>query len=147
MRYPVKITKDGDGFLAIFPDIPEAITGAETRGETLMLAQAALITAFEFYFEDEREIPSPSKPQHGWDTVHVPASICAKVLVLNNMLRENVSQSELARCMGTSKQEMQRIINLHHNTNIDQLDNALTALGKDLQIGVVVWQKRHKKSL
>ena len=53
------------------------------------------------------------------------------------MLRENVSQSELARRMGTSKQEMQRIINLHHNTKIDQLDNALAALGKDLQIGVV----------
>lgn len=137
MQYPVMIKKDGDGFLAKFPDIPEALTGGDTREETLKLAQDALITAFEFYFEDQRLVPEPSKAKKGQALVHVPASVWAKVLLLNTMLSENVTQAELARRMGTRKQEMQRIINLHHPTKIDQLDNALLALGKEIYMSVL----------
>lgn len=133
MQYPVIIEKDGDGFLARFPDIPEALSGGGTYDEALAEAQGALVTAFEFYFEDQRPIPLPSSVHDGV-LVDVPLSVWAKVLVLNTMLAEHVSQSELARRMGTRKQEVQRIINLEHSTKIDTLASAMRAMGRRLLI-------------
>lgn len=135
MQYPVFIEKDSDGFLARFPDIPEALSGGETYEEALAEAQGALVTAFEFYFEDQRPVPMPSPVNNGV-AVDVPLSIWAKVMVLNTMLAEHVTQSELARRMGTRKQEVQRIINLDHSTKIDTLASAMQAMGKRLRIDV-----------
>lgn len=135
MKYPVSIEKDGQTFMARFVDIPEALTCGDTYEEALQEAQDALLTAFEFYFEDQRPVPMPS-PLEDRTYVTVPASIWAKVLLLNTMLTERVTQAELAKRIGSRKQEMQRIINLGHNTKIDTLNKALEAMGKHLNISV-----------
>ncbi|GAB3298155.1 type II toxin-antitoxin system HicB family antitoxin [Pseudidiomarina andamanensis] len=135
MKYPVSIEKDGQTFMARFVDIPEALTCGDTYEEALQEAQDALLTAFEFYFEDQRPVPMPS-PLEDRAYVTVPASVWAKVLLLNTMLTERVTQAELAKRIGSRKQEMQRIINLGHNTKIDTLNKALEAMGKHLNISV-----------
>ncbi|MEO3988206.1 type II toxin-antitoxin system HicB family antitoxin [Plesiomonas shigelloides] len=135
LRYPVVITKDEDGFLATFPDIPEAITGHDDHKSTLAMALDALLTAFEFYFEDERIVPMPSAVE-GCDFVEVPISIWAKILVLNAMVENELSQTELANMMGIRKQEMQRIINLKHATKIDTLAAAMKAMGRAFRLDV-----------
>ncbi|RUO47517.1 type II toxin-antitoxin system HicB family antitoxin [Pseudidiomarina donghaiensis] len=135
MKYPVIIEKDGQTFMSRFIDIPEALTCGDTYEEALIEAQDALITAFEFYFEDQRPVPMPS-PVGNSPYVTVPASVWAKVLLLNTMLSERISQAELAKRMGSRKQEMQRIINLGHNTKIDTLNKALEAMDKHLTLSV-----------
>ncbi|MCW7762257.1 type II toxin-antitoxin system HicB family antitoxin [Photorhabdus luminescens] len=132
MRYPVKFEHDETGWAVMFPDIPEALTGGDTREEALAMAQDALVTAFDFYFEDRREIPTPST--EGEAFVEVPASIAAKVLLLNTMLQTRTSNAELARLLGTRPQEIQRIVSLGHSTKIDTIANALNALGKHLEL-------------
>ncbi|MFA9209181.1 MAG: type II toxin-antitoxin system HicB family antitoxin [Yersinia sp. (in: enterobacteria)] len=134
MRYPVKLQKDGDGYFVSFPDIPEALTQGETREEALEMARDALVTAFDFYFEDNRQVPLPS--DFGDDLVSVPASVWAKVLLLNTMLETGITNAELARRMGLKPQEVQRIVTLGHNTKIDTVEAALTALGKRLELSV-----------
>lgn len=134
MKYPVNIEQDGNSYSVSFPDIPEALTCADTYEEALTEAQDALVTAFEFYFEDERKVPEPSEITG--DFVSVPASVWAKVLVLNTMIDQKITQTELAQRIGTRKQEVQRIINLGHNTKIDTLAKALQAMGKELSISV-----------
>lgn len=133
MNYPVIVEPDGTTFLVRFPDIPEALTSGDTYEEALQEAQGALITAFEFYFEDQRPIPMPSDIK-SLPTVAVPASIWAKVLLLNTMLAQQVTQADLAKRIGTRKQEMQRIVDLRHHTKIDTLNTALNALGKRLSL-------------
>lgn len=134
MLYPVIIEQDDSTFMARFPDIPEALTCGDTPEEALAEAQDALLTAFEFYFEDERAVPLPSAIVG--DSVAVPASVWAKVLLLNELVAQGVSQTELAKRMNTRKQEVQRIINLAHATKIDTLNRALAALGKQLNLSV-----------
>ena len=95
MKYPVNIEKDVDGYNVSFLDIPEALTCADTYEEALTEARDALITVFEFYFEDERTIPAPSPITQ--DFVEVPLSVWSKVLVLNTMLEQHISQTELAK--------------------------------------------------
>lgn len=116
----------------MFPDIPEALTGGDTREEALAMAQDALVTAFDFYFEDRREIPPPSGLGEAF--VEVPASVAAKVLLLNAVVQSGVSNAELARMIDTRPQEVTRILDLHHSTKIDTIQKALAALGKSLEL-------------
>ncbi|GAA0462900.1 type II toxin-antitoxin system HicB family antitoxin [Aeromonas salmonicida] len=134
MKYKYTIEQDGAHWLATFPDIPEAITGAETLEETIELAEDVLLSSFDFYFEDNRPIPMPSPVADGDRFVIVPPSVVAKVLLLNTMLEQNVSQAELARRMNTRPQEVQRFIDLGHTTKIDRLEAALSVMGRHLDI-------------
>ncbi|MFE8049292.1 type II toxin-antitoxin system HicB family antitoxin [Brenneria goodwinii] len=132
MRYPVMFDSDETGWAVLFPDIPEAMTGGDTREEALTMAQDALVTALDFYFEDRREIPMPSST--GEVFVEVPASVAAKVLLLNAVVQQGVSNADLARLIGTRPQEVTRILDLHHATKIDTIQKALSALGKRLEL-------------
>jgi antitoxin HicB len=130
--YPVNLRKDGKFILVTFPDIPEAITQGDNRAHALEMAAEALESAMDFYFEDRRAVPIPSKPKPGQALVELPPSVSAKVLLLNEMLRQKVRPAELARRLGTTPQEVNRLTNLRHATKIDRVDKALRALGKRL---------------
>ncbi|WP_147195992.1 type II toxin-antitoxin system HicB family antitoxin [Pantoea sp. CCBC3-3-1] len=135
MRYPVTLDCDDTGCAVLFPDIPEAVTGGDTREEALAMAQDALVTAFDFYFEDRREVPPPSS--EGEAFVEVPASVAAKVLLLNAVVQAGVTNAELARMIDTRPQEITRVFDLHHSTKIDTIQKALSALGKRLELAAV----------
>lgn len=136
MYYPALIEKDTVGYAVSFRDIPEALTCADTTEAAAQEAAAALEEAMAFYFEDKRPVPPPSAPQQGEILVSLPASVYAKVLLLNEMLAQNVSNSELARRLHTTPQEMNRITDLAHNTKIDTIGRALNQLGKRLTLDV-----------
>lgn len=132
MRYPVKLEPDSGGYVVSFPDIPEALTQGDSREDALAAALDALVTAFEFYFEDGEAIPAPGEITG--DYVVVPASVTAKVLLLNAFVDSGLTQVELAKRMGVTKQEIQRVFNLQHATKIDTIQRALAVVGKQLEI-------------
>jgi antitoxin HicB len=136
LRYPALIESDGTGFMVSFRDIPEALTGGETLDEARAMAADALLTAMDFYFEDKRPVPAPSKAKKGEELIALPASVSAKVLLLNEMIAQKVTPSELARRLNTRPQDVNRIVNLGHVTKIDTIAEALEALGKHLELSV-----------
>ncbi|MDY4280837.1 MAG: type II toxin-antitoxin system HicB family antitoxin [[Pasteurella] mairii] len=137
MKYPAKFDPEDGGFNVTFRDIPEAITCGDDYQDALNMATDALITAMEFYFEDHRTVPLPSKAEKDEVLIELPDSIFAKVLLLNEMISQNISNAELARRIDVKPQEVQRITNLGHSTKIDTISRALSALGKQLQLSVV----------
>ncbi|MDR3214310.1 MAG: type II toxin-antitoxin system HicB family antitoxin [Azoarcus sp.] len=138
MKFPVNLTPDKDdgGFVVTFQDVPEAITQGDTVEEALAMAQEALETALEFYFEDKRAVPVPSKAKRGQNVIELPASLSAKVLLLNEMVTQNIRPAELARRLNTTPQEVNRLTNLRHTTRIDGIAAALHAMGRHLEISV-----------
>jgi antitoxin HicB len=134
MRYPVKIRRDGNYFLATFPDFPEAITQGASEEEALKAAQDALETALDFYFEDGRIVPTPSVPKRGQRYVELPVSLSAKVLLLNEMLQQKIRPAELARRLHTTPQEINRLTDIRHTSKIDGIAAAMKALGKHLEL-------------
>ena len=134
--YPARVTRDGDGYLVRFRDIPEALGGGGTREEAIDDARDALETAMEFYFEDSRPVPLPSAPRRGHVLVALPTSVAAKVLLLNTMLDQGITASELARRLHTSPQAVNRIVTLGHPTKIDTISDAITALGRTLTLAL-----------
>ena len=137
-KYPARLEPaEEGGFVVSFRDIPEALTQGESKEEALEMAADALLTAMDFYFEDRRPVPAPSKARRGEVLVELPTSTVAKVLLLNEMLAQDVKPAALARKMGTTPQEVNRIVNLHHVTKIDTIAAAVGSLGKQLEIRVV----------
>lgn len=138
LRYPAKFTAQREGgFVVTFPDIPEAITQGEDREDALLHARDALETALEFYFDGYRAVPAPSRQKRGQEFVELPSSVAAKVLLLNEMIRQKVRPAELARRLKTTPQEVNRLTNIRHTSRIDGIAGAMKVLGKTLEIRAV----------
>ena len=119
-----------------FRDIPEALTQGDDEKEALEMAEDALINALDFYFDDQRPVPLPSKAKRGERLVGLPLSIAAKVLLLNEMLAQNIRPADLARRMNVLPQEVNRLISLDHKTKIDTVALALLSLGRRFELTV-----------
>jgi antitoxin HicB len=137
LRYPAKFkpAKEG-GFVVTFRDIPEAITQGESVEDAMIQARDALETALDFYFDDRRVVPAPSKAKRGERLIELPASLSAKALLLNEMVRQRVRPADLARRLHTTPQEITRLTDVRHRTRIDSIAAALQALGKQLELRV-----------
>jgi antitoxin HicB len=56
------------------------------------------------------------------------------VRLLNEMIAQEVTPSELARRLNTRPQDVDRIVDPHHTTKIDTVAAALKAPGMPLQV-------------
>ena len=141
-KYPARFEAAPEGgFVVTFRDIPEAITQGDTLEESQEMARAALITAMDFYFEDQRQVPAPSKRQKGEQFVELPPSLAAKVALLNAKLATGAKPVDVARAIGCKAQEMTRIFDFHHTTKIDTIAAALAAMGYGLELKVTILPK------
>lgn len=138
MKYPAifKPAEDTGGYEVSFRDIPEAITCGDNLEDAIVMAEDALVTCMDFYFDDKRPVPMPSAPQPGDRLIELPPSVAAKVLLLNEMLSQNVRPVDLARKMNARTQDVTRLLNLKHATKIDAIAMAVKALGKDLEMRI-----------
>ena len=138
MNYPVKLVRDSnDAILVDFPDVPEAHTFGDDREEALMRAGEALESALSAYIELRRDIPAPSKPKRGQPVVSLPALVDAKVRLYSAMRASRIGKAELARRLNCHLPQIDRLLDLNHNSRLDQLEAALRVLGKRLVVSVV----------
>lgn len=137
MKYPIDIALDSNGqYLVTFPDIPEAATAADTKEEALAMAVDALESALDFYFDDKRPVPAPSKARRGQAAVDLPATAAAKALLHNEMLARGIKKAELARRMKMAAPNVERIFHAKHGTKFETLEAAFAALGRKIEISV-----------
>lgn len=131
-KYPVELTPDdNDTILVTFPDIPEAVTFGEDRDEALMRAEDALETALEMYLDHRRDLPHPS-PAKGRLTVSPSAQTCAKLEVYKAMKEAGLRKTDLAKRLGWHLPQVDRLLDLHHASRFEQIEAALSAMGKRL---------------
>ncbi len=89
--YPCRIERDGDGWVASFPDVPEALTGGSDYEQTVELAADALATALgRSYLERGRPLPPPGTRRSGEVLVPVPTMV-ADELAPSSMMHRNQS--------------------------------------------------------
>jgi len=132
MRYPVDVVHGHSGFIIYCRDLPEVEVVGKTRESALTDCPAEIMKAFETYFSARNPIPMPSLL--GETFVEMPASLTAKVLLLNEIIRQEITNAELAKRMGLSRQDVTRILDLSHTTKIDTIQKALLVLGKRLEL-------------
>lgn len=125
------------GVLAQFIDLPEAHTfgasEAEAGGDH---ALDCLIAALGGYIKLGRAIPEPS-PARGRPVVILPPLVAAKLALYQAMRAERITRTELARRLGVQENAVRRLLDLDHRSHLDQIDRALAALGRRLEVRVV----------
>jgi antitoxin HicB len=135
LRYPVKFTRDHDGtVLVTAPDLPEVATFGETVEDALTRAGDAIATALQGRITDRREIPAPSTVRRRQRLVALPAIVAAKLALYRAMMDTGTRKSDLARKLGVHAPQVDRLLDLDHNSRIDQLEDAARAIGREMHI-------------
>ena len=137
--YPCQLTPDEDGgFVATFPDVPEAITGGDDRADALAMAEDALATALAGYVHEKWEIPTPSEPVDGQFSVPVPSVVAAKLALYSAMRAQRITKVELAERLGVSESAVRKLTNPDHRSHMSQVQRALREVGRRLKVEVTV---------
>ncbi|MGA3188868.1 MAG: type II toxin-antitoxin system HicB family antitoxin [Bryobacteraceae bacterium] len=96
----------------------------------------ALETAFIALMSDRSPIPEPSRIKRGMDSVTLPALAEAKISLYREMLAADMRKAELARRLGWHKPQVDRLLDLRHDSPLDQMERAFAALGKRVRIAI-----------
>ena len=133
--YPCRIERDGDGWMASFPDVPEALTGGSDYEQTVELAADALVSALSrSYVERGRELPPPGARAPGEVLIPVPALVAGKLALYSTMRRNRITRAELARRLTVSVTTARRIVDPQHRSHIEQVERAVRAVGRVLVV-------------
>ena len=128
--YKAELIDDPDGgFVVTFPDVPEAITGGNTRAQALVMAEDALAVALLGRIDDGAELPGAVATGRDLVPVSVPAAVAAKLAVIIAWKASGQSKSKLADTLGVNEKEVRRMLDPNHNTSLARLDRAMQALG------------------
>jgi antitoxin HicB len=131
--FPYGFEPDAGGVAVQFIDVPEAHTFGETEAKAGGNALDCLIAALGGYVKLGREIPTPS-PARGRPVAILPPLVSVKLALYEAMRRQRVTRTELARRLSLQENAVRRLLDLDHRSHIDQVDSALAALGKRLEV-------------
>jgi antitoxin HicB len=135
MRYPVKIEPDDNGTLLVTaPDFPEVATFGDDEDDALQRAADAIATAIQGRITEREDIPAPSERRRRQRLVALPAIVCAKLALHRAMVESGVRKADLARKLGVHGPQIDRLLDLDHNSRLDQIEQAARALGHELHI-------------
>lgn len=138
VNYPIVLTPDDNGtILVTFPDFPEAATFGDDREEAIARAADALETVIDAYIKDRQTVPAPSATKAD-ATVALPPLVAAKVQLHNEMRRQKIGKTALAQRMNVHLPQVDRLLNVHHASTVQQLDAAAKALGGQMRIELVM---------
>ena len=131
LTYPILLEEDDGTLLATSPDFPELTTFGMDRDEALARAVDALEEAIAARIHDGRDIPAPSQ---GPEIAVLPTLTAIKVMLYQGMREQGIGKAELARRLGWHRPQVDRVLDVQHNSRMDQLDAALGAIGRHLYV-------------
>ncbi len=136
LSFAARLEPDGEGCLVRFPDLPEALTGADSEGEALLEAEDCLGEALAARLERGESIPEGSATTEGVRQIAVPLYLAPKVALSREMQSQGVSAAELARRLKWDTDEILDLLKPRAASLPERLQQALSALG--LRVTVVV---------
>lgn len=136
-QYPVNFKRaEEGGFVITFPDVPEAITQAETIEEALEEAADALEEAIIGRINTGEEIPAPSVPRKRQYLIPVPPQTAFKAALWEEIHGQRVNKVELAARLGIDEKEVRRLLDPHHASKLPRIAEILERVGKRIVVGV-----------
>jgi len=133
MVYYCTIEKEGDEYIARFPDMTNVVTCGFTHEEALAMAKEALDGCLESDISRGNEIPPPVFKEGYPVTVANHIALAAQL----RALRGERSQTEIARKLGLSYQAYQRLENPRKsNPTVKTLERIADVFGGKLLIQI-----------
>ena len=120
---------------------PELFTHGDDRAEALNSARDALIETLSGRIRDREDIPDGLEPANldlsTEDVLQLPTQIELKVSLYRELQEQGITKAELARRLGCNQKQIDRLLDLHHASRLDRLDQAYMALGKRATLQLV----------
>jgi antitoxin HicB len=137
-EYSAKIEQDEAGFyLVTFPDFPEAATDARSLNAAVAEAADCLEEAVAGRIKRGEDIPVPSPAGEGTVPIGLSTLYAMKAALYSGLRETRVSQSALAAKLGKDEKEVRRLLDPAHLSRVSNLELALRAIGKRVQVVVV----------
>ena len=135
LSYPVKLTPDDNGtILLTAPDLPEVSTFGADKADALVRAADAIATALKGRIRAREAIPAASAPRRGQRRVRLPAIVATKLELYRAMIETRTRKADLARKLGVHAPQIDRLLDLDHKSQLDQMEAAAKAIGRELHI-------------
>lgn len=135
--YALRFEQDRAQGLAVFcRDLPELNSFGDDPEHAINQAIDALETTLSLYVDQRRAIPPASAPLPGEQVIHLPMVTVAKIALWNTMMERDMRKADLCRLLGIHQAQGDRLVDFLHSSKMEQLENALAALGKRLAVSV-----------
>lgn len=136
-NYAIRFERDDTPGLAVFcRDLPQFHSYGDDEEHALREAVDGIETTLSIYVDERRSIPTASAPEAGEHVVHLPSVTVAKVALWNAMMERDMRKADLCRLLGVHQAQGDRLVDFLHTSKMEQLENALAALGKRLSVSV-----------
>lgn len=118
-------------------DLPELLSWTNEGETPEAWARYAVEDCLMFRMRDGEIIPEASDPKPGEYVVRLTLNEEAKILLHNEMVKENISQTDLAKMINLGLPDVTRLLNLKHKTKIETIVSVLNTMGKDLKLTLI----------
>lgn len=140
--YAIELTPDDNGTVMVTaPDFPEVVTFGDTEAEAIEHASDAIVEAIAARMVDNEDIPVPTPANVA---AVIPSRVAMKVLVYNAMRRHNITKYRLMKMLDAHQPQVDRLLDVRHNTNLDMMDRAMSALDETFVIAAREVGKRQR---
>jgi antitoxin HicB len=139
IAYAAKFEPDPEGgFVVTFPDFGWGVTEGDSMEEARGMALDCLRSMLQHLMRENEPIPAAHcRPGQRRELIRLPALESAKVELYEALRASGVSRAELARRMGISKGNVERLFNLAHASRMDQMEAAARALDKRVSLSLI----------
>lgn len=149
-HYRVKFEEDDNGTLLVTcPDFPEVTTFAESEEEVSLRAADAIEEAIAARIADREDVPlglGGGRKSRRSRIVTVSPLISMKLALYDAMRQSNITKASLARALGWHGPQVDRVLDIRHASQIDQMEAAMAAVGIGMQIEFIKLKPTHSKS-
>ena len=137
LTYPILLEDDdNDTLLVTSPDFPELTTFGEDREDAMLHSVDAMEEVMAARMHLGEDIPRPSEQPCG-ERVTLPTLTAVKVILYQAMREQGIGKAELARRLNWHLPQVDRVLDVNHKSRLDQLDAALRAVGRQLQVSAL----------
>ena len=126
--------EEGGGFYVVFPDVRGALTCGDDRTEALKMAEDALTIILYTHIERDEVLPLPNPVSDGQYFVALSPLVSAKMALYLAMREQGISRFDLADRMSVKESDVVELLNLHCDSPIALINDALAAVGRTLVV-------------
>lgn len=136
-NYAIRFEKDTAPGLAVYcRDLPQFHSYGDDEQHAVREAVDGIGTTLSIYVDDRLSIPKATAPKPGERVIYLPSVTVAKIVLWNTMMERGMRKADLCRLLGVSQTQGDRLVDFLHTSKMEQLEAALSALGKRLALSV-----------
>jgi antitoxin HicB len=136
-NYAIRFEQDTAPGLAVYcRDLPQLNSYGDDEAHAMAEAADAIESTLSIYVDERKAIPEATAAQPGEKVVYLPAVTVAKIVLWNTMIERDMRKADLRRLLGVHQVQGDRLVDFLHTSKMEQVEAALSALGKRLTVSV-----------